>query len=597
MSKASQSKRDAVKRPTPADDAPVRKDTMSHGRRLLLMAVAIFCLLIFSVTGPMADTIGGWFFSGDQDPYATMRLPDGEVVEITIQDYRQAQSIMAFEENLFQMRGDDSEEEVIYRAALDKLADAFEVVTTPQELRELLLAFTRGVEANYANLYRSLGYTRPADFEAMLARVLRLQKMEQMLAAAAVVSEEDVVREWKDLHREIRFSYAVWTPAEFADAAAELEPSEEEIATFFADKLSPMQRMELEREEAARFELLVVTAEAASGEGVQRLIGSDFEPSQAALEEFYNSRSLSLYRRPLPEGQTKLEEGQSAVLSMEEVGDRLLRDFRIHAALKQSYLSLVGGADAATFAAEHGLTLETTADWVKMSEIEAYPDYGAFQLRGVFSGTPGTWMDNPVLLPRDLGYLMRTLEVQPRAMPELAEVRDEVIGYWREGERTRLAREAAEEFIASLPKQAEWVDGDPAVIGPEAFAQALAAERRAQSQQDWLSRTPRFAVDPTSIHEDPVRRRVRSVISGRLGDLLDGQVIGPEDFGTDGFVIAHLEGRRDANADEIWPAELTRARSMAQSKVTQAFQNDQLSFEGFAKAWELTKVIATPAAE
>jgi hypothetical protein len=596
MSKASQPNGDA-KRPTPADDAPVRPDSMSHGRRLLLMAIAIFCLLIFSVTGPMADTIGGWFFSGDQSAYATMRLPNGEQTEITIQDYRNAVGIQEFEERLFQTRADDSEEEVLYRAALDKLADAYEMVVTPQELRELLIGFTRGIEANYANLYRSMGYARPVDFEAMLARVLRLQKMEQLLAAGAVTTEQDVIREWQELYREVRFSYAVWTPAEFADAAAELTPSEEDLQAFFDGKLSPLQRIELEREESARFELLVVDAEAAAGDGVKRLIGSDFDPSAAALEEFYNSRSLSLYRRPLPEGATTLPEGQSAVLSMEEVGDRLLRDFRIHAALKQSYLSLVGGADAAQFAIEHGLVLQTFDEPVKLSEIEAIPDYGAFQLRAVFSGTPGTWMDNPVLLPRELGYLMRTVEVQPRAMPPLADVRDAVLGYWREGEQQRLAREAADEFVKSLPKQADWADGDPTVIGEEPFAQALAAERRAQTQQDWIARTPRLAADPAGVSDDQVRRRVRSLVSGRLTDLVDGQVIGPEDFGADGIVVAHLGGRREANPAEIWPAELSRARTMAQQKVAQAFQNDQLSFEGFAKAWELTKVIGSEPAE
>ncbi|MDA1260411.1 MAG: hypothetical protein O3A20_07285 [Planctomycetota bacterium] len=566
---------------------------MSRGRRLLLMAVAIFCLLIFSVTGPMTDTFGSWFFSGGEGAYATMKLPNGKQADISIEEYRTAVQIQEFEGRLFGTRADKSEEEVLFRAALDKLATAYEVVVTAQELREILLGFTRGVEANYANLYRSMGYKRPVDFEAMLSRVLRLQKMQQMLASAAIVTEEDVIREWQDLYREVQYSYAFWTAAEFADAAAELEPTEAELATFFAEKLTPLQRLDLEREEAARFELLVVTAEAAAGEGVQRLIGSDFEPSEAALEEFYNSRSLSLYRRPLPEGELKLPQDQSPVLSLEEVSDRLLRDFRIHAALKQSYLSLVGGTDAAAFAAEHGLLLKNYEEPVKLSEIENVEDYGAFQLRAVFSGTPGTWMDNPVLLPKELGFLMRPIEVQKREMPPLEEIRDAVVGHWREGEQQRLAQEAADEFIQSLPKPADWVDGDPTVIEAAPFSQALAAERRAQLQQDWIARTPRLAADPAGINDDPSQRRVRSLISGRLGDVVDGQVIGPEDFGADGIMVAHLAGRRDADDTQIWPAETARARSLAQQKASQAFQTDQLSFEGFAKAWELTKVLVT----
>lgn len=591
MSKASRPKGTAERQPTPADDAPVRPDSMSRGRRLVLMAIAIFCLLIFSVTGPMADTFGRWFFTGGTDVYATMKVPGGETVEISIEDYRTAVGIQEFEARLFNSREDKSEERVLYRAALDKLADAYELVVTTEELRSTLFSYTNNVEANYANLYRGMGYRRPADFETMLARVLRLQKMQQLLAAAAVVTEQDVIREWHDIYREIRFAYAVWSLDEFAEASAELEPAPEALDKFFAEGLTTMQRLDLEREESARFELLVVDADAAVGAGVQRLIGSDFEPSQAALEEFYNSRSLSLYRRPLPEGEIKHPEGTNPILTMEEVGDRLLRDFRMHAALKQAYLSLVGGAEAAGFAQEHGLALVSVDEAVPMSKAESLERYGAFQLRAVFSGTPGTWMDNPVMLPSGIGYLMKPVEVTPRALPELAEVRDEVVAFWRKGEQERLAREAAEAFIQSLPQQENWVEGDPRVISEEAFSQALAAERRAELRQDWLPRTPRLATDPTSLSSDPIRRRARGAISGRLGELVDGQVMGPEDFDTDGIAVIHLAGRREADASQIWPAELMRPRMLAQQKVGQAFQSDQLSFEGFAKAWELTKVL------
>lgn len=583
--------------PTPADSAPVRPDTMSHGRRLLLMAIAIFCLLIFSVTGPMADTFGRWFFSGGERSYATMSLPGGKPAEITILDYQNALSIQQFRNRLYRIADDGSEEDTLYWAAVDKLADAFEVVVTTQELRDFLLPLTRNSAANYQNFYRGMGYRRPEDFEGMLGRMLRLQKMEQLLAAAAVVSEEDVVREWQELYREMKWSYAVWSAADFADAAAGLEPTEEQLQEYYAGKLTPVQRLEVEREEAVSVQLLVVDAEAAGADGVQRLIGSDFEPSEAALAEFYNSRSLSLYRRPLPEGETTLPEGVSAVLSMEEVGERLLRDFRIHTALKQAYLSLVGGADADGFAREHGLRLVRLEEPVPLSGIEKVETYGSFQLRAAFSGTPGTWMENPVMLPAGLGYLMQPIAVQPRELPALAEIRDAVTGFWREGEQQRLAREAAEAFIAGLPKGEGWVEGDPPVVGEEAFAQALAAERIAHQQQDWLSRAPRVAVDPPELESDFTARRVRSLLSGRLDDLVDGQVVGPEDFGAEGVLVIHLAGRRDPDPAGIWPNEVARARALAQQKAEQAFRTDQLSFEGFARAWDLTKVLVPESAE
>lgn len=593
MSKASKHKEGAAKRPTPADDAPVRPDTMSRGRRLVLMGIAIFCLLIFSVTGPMAETLGRWFFSGGVRAYATMKLPDGDSAEISVEDYRTALAIQQFKTRLLRGGDDSSEERILYWAAMDKLADAYEMAISTQELRETVLAFTGGDARSYQNLYRGVGYSRPSDFEAMLARLMRLQKMEQMLASASVVTEDAVVREWQELYREIRFSWGTWSASEFAEAAAGLEPTEEQLQEYFDDKLTPLQRLDLEREETAKFTLLVVDAEAAMSDGVRALIGSDFDPSAAALQEFYNSRSLSLYRRQDP------QEGESAVLSMEEIGDRLLRDFRTHTALKQAYLSLVGGADAAAFAQQHGLRLHVQAEPVTLSEIEKLEDYGAFQLRMAYSGTPGTWLENPVMLPqpKSLGYLIRPDEVTQRAMPTFAEVREQVAGFWREGEQQRLAREAATEFVGVLPKQADWVDGDPTVIGEEEFSQALAAERRPQNQIDWIARTPRLTTDPPETFSSDVTRRVRSLLSGRLGDLVDGQVVGPEDFGELGVVVIHLAGRRDADPSRIWPSEVARARALAQQKAAQAFVADQLSFEGFAKAWELTKLIDAESAE
>ena len=74
MSKSPSSK---DKNPAPVDrHAPVETQKMSTGKRLTLIGVAIFCLLIFSVTGPMTDVITRWF-SGGPMAYATLTLPSG----------------------------------------------------------------------------------------------------------------------------------------------------------------------------------------------------------------------------------------------------------------------------------------------------------------------------------------------------------------------------------------------------------------------------------------------------------------------------------------------------------------------------------------
>ncbi len=590
MSKASKQKAADVRTATPADDAPIRPDKMSRGRRITLIVVAIFCLLIFSVTGPMADTIMGWFGPTVVNVYATVELPSGKT-EITMEDYRAAGNLMDFEAGLNGMRADKEFEDVLVYATLMKLADHFEVVTTAEELRLMLLQAVRSA-SDYENLYRNFGFTRAVDFENTLARAQRVRKMEQLLTAATVVSDADVLKAWHELYDEMRYSFAVWQPAEFAEAAAELTPTEEELQKFYDEGLTPVQRAALEREQSAAFELLVADEAALATPGVQALLGIDAEPSEAALSGFYNRYSLSLYRRPaLEPGQTR-PEGEGEVFSIAELGPRLARDYRLHAALVQAGLSLPGAPDAAAFATENGLRFESFTEPVKLSELEKLPTYGSFQLRNLFSGEVGTWLQSPVLLPDGLAYLARPTLIQQRELPPLAEIRDAVIGHWREKEQLRLANEAAQAFVAGLPKQSEWVEGDPVTLAPEAFAQALGAERRALTEIDWIARTVRPAADPIWSAEETVKRRARTILSGRLKDLLDGQVIGPEDFGTDGIVVLHLVGRRAADEAKIWPNELQRARSDAQRLAETNFRAEQLSFEGLAKTYGLTKVIA-----
>jgi hypothetical protein len=590
MSKSSKQKAAVARPATPADDAPIRRDTMSRGRRWTLIVIAIFCLLIFSVTGPMADAFFRWFAPGGVNVTATLNLPSGPA-EITVEDYQSALSMLDFEARMNGTRPDQEFEQVLVTATLMRLADEFQVQTSEQELRELLLPLAQRSATGYSDFYRRLGFLRASDFESMLARWMRLQRVRELLGASVVVSDEEVLQAWQNLYQEMNYGYALWHPAEFADAAAELTPTEEVLQTFFDAGLTPVQKSGLEREQAVAFELLAVDAAALAQPQVQALLGSDAQPSQPALEGFYNRYSLSLYRRPaLAAGETR-PEGQGEVFPIAELGDRLLRDYQLHAALIQAGLSLPGVTDAAAFAAQNGLRLEAFAETVGLSELEKLPVYGSFQLRNLFSGEAGVWLQSPVLLPDGVAYLARPTKIQQREMPPLAEVRDPVIGHWREQEQTRLAREAAEAFVASLPHQEGWVEGDPVTLASAGFSQALGAERRAEIRVDWIARTVRPATDPIWGSEETAQRRARSLLGTRLKDLVDGQVIGTEDFGADGIAVLHLDGRRAADAAKIWPNELDRARADAQRQAQMNFEAEQISFAGFAKSYGLTRVL------
>lgn len=591
MSKASKQKAAAVRPATPADDAPVRPDSMSRGRRWTLIVITVFCLLIFSVTGPMADAFFSWFGPNSGSVMATMQFPDGEE-EITFADYQNALRMLQFEAQLTGRRSDGGDDEALVYAALQKIADRHEVQTSTSELLNVVIGLSGRDKQRYENIYRSLGFSSALDFEAMVARSLRIDKVRQLLSASVVVSDDDVRKAWHDLYDEMRYSYALWRPAEFAEAAALLEPTEEELQKFFDEGLTPAQRAGLEREQAVAFELLALDEAGLGKPEVQALVGSDAEPSEAALEQYYNSRSLSLYRRPaLAPGETR-PEGQGEVFPLAEVRERVLRDFRLDAALKQAFFSLPGATDVAAFATQNGLTHVVQTEPIRLSELDKVPTYGSAQLRNLFGKTEGVWDQTPIVLSdAGVAYLMRPIRIVAREMPPLAEARDAVVGHWREKEQTRLAKEAAEAFVLALPKQDGWIEGDPVSLAPEAFAQALDSERRARVEVEWISRTLRTATDPAWTAEETAQRRARTLIGGRLKDLVDGQVIGPEDFGTDGWAVLHLVGRRAADDAQMWPNELQRARSDAQRTAEMAFATDQLSFEGLARSYGLTRVL------
>ncbi|MHC4380422.1 MAG: hypothetical protein ACYSU1_04965, partial [Planctomycetota bacterium] len=190
-----------------------------------------------------------------------------------------------------------------------------------------------------------------------------------------------------------------------------------------------------------------------------------------------------------------------------------------------------------------------------------------------------------------MGYLARPLERRDRAMPELAEIRDDVVALWREGQREDLALEAAQAFIDGLPTGEDHVAGDAVVLDAEAFAAAAAGSEMSVEQMGWISRNLRRTTDPTWPLEAKILPRLRRSVGVQLDELADGQVVGPENYGTDGIVVAHLKGRRAADASTMWPAERQSAERSAQIAASQRFYSEEISFEGLARTYGLTKVI------
>lgn len=566
-------------------------EPMSPLRRALIVSIAVFCLVIFSVTGAMSDVITGWFGGGPL-VYATMELPNQGKVVITQEDSYRASRLNGWGEEfgivLFPEEADETESNLAY-AALVMLADDLEVIVTNTQLAAYLSPFSQLGAAEYERRYKTLGFSTARQFEAQVRSAVRIQTLVGMLGMAALPSESDILEAWAKDYEEMDVQYAVLHPSAFADAASALEPEEEELQTYFETGINGMQRRDLEVEQAVSFDTVVLTADALASDAVQAWFAPE-EPTEEILNGFYQTNRFSLYRRPAPEEGAEVDAELGDHLTVEELGDRLRKDYLLHKAITTLALELPQAEDAAAFASEKG------AEYVKHEGMVAYSDLpeverlGHMQLRRLFNAEIDFWVQTPIQT-EGMVYLARPLDRRDRVMPELTEIRDDVVALWRESQQSVLAQEAADAFVEGLPKGEDAVEGDPVVMDADAFAAALAEADFAVEQMGWISKTNRRTTDPIWPADSKILPTLRYMIAVQLDELEDGQVIGPEVYGENGIVIAQLKGRRPANAEEIWPSERDRAEYSAQAIASQRFKSDVLSFEGMANLYGLTKVL------
>ena len=557
---------------------------MSRAKRWTLIGVAIFCLLVFSVTGPMMSTIASVMAEGP-GVWATLDLPSGPA-EITSEDYRRANTLLSRERQIMGARSPELDtESVLAYATLMKLADEFEVAVVAEDLQSFLsyqFAISRATE--YADIYKRFGFRNGHEYENVVSALIRQKKVEELLASGVVVTSEQVREDFSKYFEEFSGDYLVFSADDFAQAAAALEPTEEEFSSFFDEGLTPLQIRDLENEEAVAWEALILTSDALGTEAVAAWAPSD-APSSEALEGFYNYRRYSHYLRPEPEDGEVRDEETSPTLSIEELGSRLEQDFRLHRAAL--LLSQEAGSDLSAFAGEKGVEFLAETTPVPRSELVDVPRIGSMELGELFRGEAGEWLPKAILV-EDIAFVIRPIEIRAREMPPVADIKDSVVDFWREGQGKNLAREAAQSFLAKLPRSEGHVEGDPVVIAEEEFA----VEGHLVSKMDWIARRPRPVTDPLWGEDEKIAPWLRLQIGNQLDELLDGQAAGPYEFaGGDHQVIVRLKGRRPADTSTMWPGEMDSARARSSQEALRRFNSDNLSYEGLARAWNIQRTL------
>lgn len=567
--------------------APVQTQTMSRGKRALILAVSIFCLLIFSVTGPMSDVFAQWM-GGGPPVIGVVDLPSGEH-EIDQNEYRRAAINMEWEGRLLgrTTMPDDDDESVLAYATLMLLADEMEVAVSDGQLQAQLQPFAQAGADAYRNFFRSYGFPSATAFENQVRQLLRIQAVLSLLSVAAVASEEDALSQWQEDHEEMRVAYTVFYPSAFADKVMNLEATEEELQELYDNGLTPIQRADLENEQAVTFQAVVLTAEDLETDAVKAWFQPE-EPSEEALNGFYNSNKFSMYRRPEPEDGQEVATELGLHLTQEELGDRLSRDYLLNKAINELAFDLPAAEDVGAFADERGATLLDFPEPIALSGLIDLETIGHISLRRLFQGEDTIWMPNPVQM-EDSAYLMRPMSRTERELPPMADIREDLMTIWREGKQQELAEEAAQAFTDALPRPEGALEGDPAVLSAEEFTAAASAAGQAIEDMGWVSRRARPSADPDWPSDATVLRGLRAKIGGTLPDLLDGEIVGPEDFGEDGIAVAQMVERRKPDTASMWPMERDRALMMNQYMSQQRFMSDLVSFEGLSRAYNLRK--------
>ncbi|TAH38944.1 MAG: hypothetical protein EYC70_03250 [Planctomycetota bacterium] len=578
--------------PVRVDPHPVRHESQTERekrkkrQRTLLVLVFIFCLVTFTVTSAMSQVFGRWWqwIRGGPPVVARLELPSGPA-KIEPEEYRAALWLTGDR--------DATDADIIAMAVLRRLADEYSVIVTDQELIQRIDLLLRIYQIPYEQLWRSSfgGFGRPTDFEEHLREVMRVEKVAGLLSKSAVVTAPEAVAEWARRREELRADYATWEGKDFLEAARQETPTDEQLAAFYESGLTPLQRSQLEREEALQFDALVLSSDALGTEAVQAWAAAE-EPTEAQLTDFYERQKYMLYSRPLPAEGEEPPADWTPIRPREEVGEQLARDYRLYAAAEKLQSQAAGAADLAAFAAEKGVELVPQGEFTALSELADLPRIGTPNLRSLYFLEPGQWGRSP-LLSGDLAYVARLAQKRERELPALAEIRDSVVDYWHEQRADELAKAAAEAFVAGLPRPDGAAAGDPVVLDEAAFGAAVAASNRPVQVLDWISRIARPTTDPKWDREERLRPWLRDQIGSRLDEYEDGRVLTPLHLTEPSIhVVARVAGRRPLDPARLWPGELELARREGLAEAQRRFQEEQLSYAGLSRAFLIERELA-----
>lgn len=574
----------------------------SRARFLFNFLLVVFLLLIFSITGPMMQSLsGGGGPSGETAMSWT--TPDGERRSIEISDwYTEKQRLASLEDfgNFLLLgpleRGDEIQ--LARFLILEGLAQRAGIHVADQEVADTILEFFQTKE-NYDNyLLRSRG-RKAKPFEQMLRRGLVVRRYIQMAAVpAGEVLTEDVLERWKQGAKEHDFEYVEVLAEEFEEAARAALPADAELEDWF-NGLSEFQKREFNTERSFALDVAWLDPSLPSQRTAlfERFPRPEEEDAEQLATVYFNSNSFTRFVRPEPappEDDEGAEDGaqddepepQDKYYSYEEVADQARREAPIYRSMMDWLSDLrkrqaEGEAlDLETEAIALGLEFQRVEPRSMTVLRESEEPWGGPFFAGSVNGVPEGEMTRRVGVTEGAFAVARVVEILPPALPPFAEIRDGVADKWVRENRPRLAAEALEAIRDAFGERPEDGEFETAATSEE-FRAAVEAAGFEVQQRGWASQFPR-AGDPeqrTTQIENYLRSRM-TLFSMEPGAVAEAEATRD---GNVAYLVRYV-GEREADQTTMRPIEAAQALSQAKQTSQMDYFSETLGSEDWLRS-------------
>jgi hypothetical protein len=228
----------------PVDPEIVRPDTphpdevihvpkgSSKTRFLMTFLLVILVLTTFSVTGPLMDVLGGRDKSFAT--YMTWKTPGGEDRAISHKKFQENKNAYLLVNGIVQRRNarEITDEEVAAFLVEDDAAERAGIRTPDSSVAEFLKRIF-GTSATYNEVLHG-NRTNSKDFEAMVKRMMRVERFRQLQTEALSVPDPAAVEKlWRGRHQEYAFDYVEQPVAGMMDAARAQAPKGDDLKAWF----------------------------------------------------------------------------------------------------------------------------------------------------------------------------------------------------------------------------------------------------------------------------------------------------------------------------------------------------------------------------